>query len=152
MDRARGLPTTMKMKHAASFQTVTEVLKISGFSLPSHMCNLFHTSQSNPSLANTGRISGSTKTSLLRFCLFSLVFNQDEVSDISRRTQKVKQQNFFYYFCCTVLEVIGLISSKKSTKLFKTIVKNSIHLYWFILSVFKILTFQILCCRNLSFP
>lgn len=38
---------------------------------------------------------------------------------ISRRTQIVKQLNFLYYFCCTVLEVIGLISSKKPHKPFQ---------------------------------
>lgn len=118
---------TWKMKHAASFQIslkdfwlhhlwadhITPHIHVNAFSL-------FYTIPSNSALVNTGRISGSTKTSLLRFCLFLSGFSQDEVSDnISRRTQKVKQLNLFYYYCCTVLQVIGLISSTKFHKAFQ---------------------------------
>lgn len=109
-----------------------EVLRISGLTtydqitllitpqVHVNVFSLFHTSPSDPPSANIGRISGSTKTKLLRFCLVLFVFSQDEVSDnISRKTQTVKQLNFLYHFCCTVLEVIGLISLKKRHKAFQ---------------------------------
>lgn len=48
---------------------------------------------------------------------FYFFFSQDEVGDnISRKTQTIKQLNFFYSIYCIVLEVFGLISSKNPHK------------------------------------
>lgn len=40
--------------------------------------------------------------------------------NISRKTQTIKQLNFFYSLCCIVLEVFGLISSTNPQKACQT--------------------------------